>query len=291
MGVRKEQHPEWGEMKVEDGTGTVERVEHQEGKRNAHVSIRASHLRQPVTAWCDTEGDLFAVVLGAYDRVETITYRVEVHRKREIDRSIPFDELGNDMKVRDLAGLEVGGNGTYLAPTPRPAPAKGPAPASGRQSAENGRSGGAGSAPPPAGETGDRPWHLLHPDGTVNLGSYAAGGVAALVTRAYAILADAPITCTPAGVEHLARALLGVADNAASQVNGGTLDRMSGTHTRSRHMLLAVLEDSAPPLQDGDAAAFAEWLAKTERTVTLLLGITARLTMPTDTQQDKQGGR
>lgn len=138
MGVSMIQTP-GGEVRVETGVGTVMKVE-DKGERNVQVSIRADHLDKPVTGWADSHaGQLPA-------EGDRVAYRVDVHRKRKIDPTRPFDTLESHEKVRDLVALRApedikelelalrppgsapvatppAPNGTSAPTTPPPAPA------------------------------------------------------------------------------------------------------------------------------------------------------------------------
>lgn len=101
-----------GEVRVETGAGIVTKVERETGKRNAHVSIRATHadLKQPVSAWADTfDGAVWPLLEEAMIGQFVVEYRIEVRRKDGVDPAKPIAELRNTEKVRDLAAVARAG--------------------------------------------------------------------------------------------------------------------------------------------------------------------------------------
>lgn len=97
-----------GEVRVETGTGVVTKIEHEAGKRNAHVRFKATHtnLREPVQAWADTlDGAVWPLIQEAHGAGLVLEYRIEVRRKDGVDPSKPIAELANRDKVRDLAAV------------------------------------------------------------------------------------------------------------------------------------------------------------------------------------------
>lgn len=97
-----------GEVRVETGTGLVEKVEHDGNKRNAKVTFKATHapLTQPVVAWADTwDGATWPLVQEAAAERFELDYRIEVHRKDGVDAARKIADLGNMEKVRDLAAI------------------------------------------------------------------------------------------------------------------------------------------------------------------------------------------
>lgn len=94
------------EASEEVGEGVLKRIEHEEGARNAHVIIDADHLERPVTGWLDTQDQqLWSDLTNAYVG-ERVRYCVVVHRKWRIDKSLPFDQLSTQDRVRELVELE-----------------------------------------------------------------------------------------------------------------------------------------------------------------------------------------
>lgn len=89
------------EIRVETGTGRIEKLDRRE--RNIGVTIRSdnSALRKPVTGWLDSmslgEGAHPQLVEGLHVR-----YRINVRRKDHVDPAIPLSELEGSDKVRDL---------------------------------------------------------------------------------------------------------------------------------------------------------------------------------------------
>jgi hypothetical protein len=152
---------EGAQLRVEDGVGRVVDVK-PKGNRNAQVIIEAPHLRQPVQAWADgANAALVAAVMAAQQSQQPTPYRIEVKRKAKVDPSIPFDQLTNDQKVRDLVALgpdaesNPWGNNAQTEPLPDPAaqasqpPPADPAPTPGPVAPENPPA--AATAPPAAG--------------------------------------------------------------------------------------------------------------------------------------------
>lgn len=134
------------ECSVETGLGTVVKIEHEEGKRNAHVTIDAEHLRQPVKAWADMEDHrLTGPLLAALDQKLRVAYRIVVKRKKNIDPELPLDKVTTFDRVRDLVSVEPGVAPASTNGSSSPPQAAQDAPAPPR--AANG-AGAAPSAPP-----------------------------------------------------------------------------------------------------------------------------------------------
>lgn len=106
MAVALEARPT-GEVRVETGTGVIKKLDHDPDKRNAQVSIKATHtdLREDVKAWVDTQGPLWQFAGDAYGHGIEVRYRIEVHRHRDVAPDKPIAELTNRQKVRDLIEL------------------------------------------------------------------------------------------------------------------------------------------------------------------------------------------
>lgn len=96
-----------GEIRVETGFGRVTLVRLEGGRRNARVEVDAEHLKLPIVAWVDSHGPLWAHVGECHDLGVRVAYRVEVHRKANVDQAVPLDEVPNTDKVRDLADLHA----------------------------------------------------------------------------------------------------------------------------------------------------------------------------------------
>jgi hypothetical protein len=130
MAVAVEQTQAYGEVRVETGTGLVEKVEQKPGARNAHVVIKATHtnLREPVSAWADTfDGAVWPTVESARDDRFEIEYRIEVRRKGDVDKAKPIAALGNREKVRELAAVARKGELSQIDRIQAPAAASPPA--------------------------------------------------------------------------------------------------------------------------------------------------------------------
>lgn len=138
MAVELIERPGTGEeVKVETGTGIIDHVDDFEdptnnARRNVRVHIKATHtnLRELVTGWLDTHERFLAQ--SAWDAMNggfEVEYRVEVHRKRDVDPTIPIAEVGNRDKVRDLVVLRPKGSTGYDSDSPPPQAATTPAPA------------------------------------------------------------------------------------------------------------------------------------------------------------------
>src|SRR3954453_11836363 len=130
MAVATEQTATFGEVRVETGTGLIEKFELKPGARNAHVIIKATHtnLREPVSAWADTfDGAVWPTVTAAHEERFEVEYRIEVKRKDGVDKSKPIAELGNREKVRDLAAVARKGELSQIDRIQAPAAASRPA--------------------------------------------------------------------------------------------------------------------------------------------------------------------
>ena len=203
------------EIMVMEGLGNVtETKPPPAGGRNAHVTIQAKGLRIPLSGWIDTAdaagAELWTLAQLAHAEGRSVTYRIEVHRKGNVDPHTPIADLAAIDKARRLVALGVAG----IAPT-RSEPQEGaltpgtderrPGPAAPRNGAQAPASGDSG--PLPLGPDGDpgptesneaprrarveegRPWQPTNSDGSTNLGSYAATASIAFVELAHELLA------------------------------------------------------------------------------------------------------
>lgn len=145
-----------GEVRVETGAGIVDKLEH-DGKRNAHVRIKATHadLRQPVQAWVDTwDGATWPLLQEAAAERFEVEYRIEVKRKPGVDAAKTIAELGNMEKVRDLAAVARRGELPESETRPRPTSSSAPAAAGDAQPSAPAANGSQTPTAPPAGEDG-----------------------------------------------------------------------------------------------------------------------------------------
>lgn len=120
------------EVSVETGLGNVTKVDPPKG-RNAHVTIEAPHLKNPVMSWVDTSDlKLYNRVLEACEQGYRIGYSIVVHRKRDQPTDVPLDQIPNTQRVRDLeevtrvAGQTPTSTADQPAATPAPVSAPGP---------------------------------------------------------------------------------------------------------------------------------------------------------------------
>lgn len=112
-----------GQIRVETGRGRIAAVRLEDGRRNGQVTIRADHLREDVKAWADShDGQLWNKIVQAHSGGQPITYRIEVKRKANADRTTPIDDLGNREKARDLAQVYLDGEAPAQQPAQQPAP-------------------------------------------------------------------------------------------------------------------------------------------------------------------------
>lgn len=122
MAVTLETDPATGaELKVETGTGHVERLDHK--PRNVQVVITSDNpaMRKPVTGWADgaDNGLVDALCLAESHRTR-VEYRIEVKRKSDVDPALPFEQLTSDQKVRDFVSLKEAPSGYRGAPETAP---------------------------------------------------------------------------------------------------------------------------------------------------------------------------
>lgn len=246
------------EIVVETGTGLVTSLAEIPGKRNAQVVFKATHtdLRDPVTGWLDTfdETQLANVRRGHAEGLE-LEYRIEVHRKASVDKSVPIADVPKRDKVRDLVVVtpaRSGGEAGHADPAPaEPAPA-----AVADQPADQ----AADTEPSPATEAPaqrerparhvaeSKPWEELNSDGTPNLGAFAVTAGAGIVDLAVETLLAGGVDLKIAAIRTVATDLMHVADEIQAGVTGYRPDRMANSHTRARGLLRTVLRARPYPL-------------------------------------------
>lgn len=112
------------EVGVERNEGTFRRVDYAFGKRNALVSIDVPGLSKPVTASIDTDDPTVWTVAQEMQRTGgRFQFRIEIHRDRSVDPTIPFDEVPKDTtsRHRRLVWMQAAGAaGSAPAATPAP---------------------------------------------------------------------------------------------------------------------------------------------------------------------------
>lgn len=118
-----------GEVRVETGTGTILGAE-PKGERNVKVTIRADHLRaHDLICWVDKQGPVWPRVEWALKNPNhKLWYRIDVHRTRGVAVEVPYDQLTNTQKVRDLVQLCKPEDAPADISAATPAPAAAPPP-------------------------------------------------------------------------------------------------------------------------------------------------------------------
>ena len=285
-----------GEARIEHGTGIVQKVEYEEGKRNAKVTIGVVGLQHPLYGWADVNALPHAVKVPKGTAVD---YRIVVHRRRGVEVSKPLAELANGEKVKDLVLLAPAGTGNAPPAAREPVsgdvvrtgPPSAPPASTGPSAADRSTIEAAGAAtaaslrPQEATATELRiaseakPWELYNTDGRLNFGSYATLAVAGMVELAHtATLASKPGTVPlPGFVRSLAVALLTIADNVQRAIVG-RVDRMATSHTRARGFVRCAVEAMPIPL-DGTTEERQEWRAAVERHATELFRAVAEVSV------------
>lgn len=246
------------ELVVETGTGLVTKLEQKQGARNAHVTFKATHtdLRDPVSGWLDTfDTHATELVSAAFEQRFEIEYRIEVHRKENVDKTIPISDVAKRDKVRDL--VRVASISAGAAPQGAPAPSASGAgageaptgarrdssePDASRQTSEATRRRG-----PKVAEA--RPWEELNSDGSPNLGCYAVQAAAGMVDLAVEVVLAAERDPFPSLIRFVAARMLEAADEIQAGVRpDGRHDRMDNSHSRARGILRTVLRVAPFPL-------------------------------------------
>lgn len=249
------------EVRIETGYGRITKLD-DKGNRNAHVSIDAEHLDDPVQGWADTTNfDQWARIQEAHAKAFRIAYRVVVKRKAEAPQDCPLEEVPKRQRVRDLEFVQiVGGDNQPLDPDAASGAAQD---AQGSQPPPEGDS-APQAATRPASRSADgrrgprieeaKPWEPYNSDGSLNLGSYAVTAALGFVEWAHELctaratyLAKAEgigFAPPPASkVRELARLLLHAADRAQATVRSdGRSDRMDNSHTRCRGAVRTCLD-------------------------------------------------
>lgn len=276
-----------GQRRVETGVGTVEKLE--PGSRNTAVTIKADHLRLPVTAWADgNDAGLIAALEGAMASRQRVEYRVEVKRKPKIDAAVPLDDVDKFDRVRDLvsitpAGATVSGAsssaGTAAAPpagvnTPPPerSPDDDPGPTE------------PGAAAPAGVVVEGRPWQRCNSDGSPNLGSYAMQATVGMTEFAHRLQVDhrqragEPGLPTENQIRGLARHLLNAADLAQAELRtDGKADRMDASHARARGAVRLAVEVLPVPWDAQTAVERQTWAESVAAYAATLLRVAVEL--------------
>lgn len=258
-----------GEVRVETGTGLITELKHEHGKRNAQMIVKATHhdLRDPVTGWIDTaDSGVWDIAQQAFADHFEIDYRIEVHRKADVDKTKPLKELGNREKVRDVAALARKGELSEIDRTP-PAdstpvpetPPHAPAPPAAPQQPQR---------RPRVAEA--KPWELYNSDGSLNLGCWSFQAASEFMGLAHKLVGHhntqvgEETGTTPEfrlpPVAKLAATLLDAADQVQANIRpDGRHDRLDNSHVRARWAIRdALYQHPVPWGSDGETRQ--QWL-------------------------------
>ncbi len=262
------------EYGVEAGTGTISKVDWPaEGKRNAQVEITAEGLRFPLKGWADTEDAAIREVLTE-PRPPLVTYRIEIHRDRDHDKTIPIADVDKFKKFRRLvlcAPAAAGG------PDGAPPPSRhgndkfaglphdtetSPDPSAG-QPVDNAPSTGPSVQMKSGGDLTDT-WGYCATIGCVEL------AFEHLVAARYAGTIEA---VTPTLVRWLGQLLLSAANDSQALARGA-VDLNANSHTRARGAVRSALVNCPPPLASNfEDPAWDEWVTKLTKTAGSLMTI------------------
>lgn len=250
------------EYSLEWNTGTVTKVERPgAGRRNAQVFFAVPSFTSPVQGWIDTGDPSFGVVEQALSSKATVAFRVEVHRKRNVDKAVSFAELDRNDKARRLISVAVAGTrdaANLIAGAETDA---------GHRSA---------SSQPTTSNDGD-PRERLSTN-REGLDSYAYLAKAGMVDLAFETLvglkhAEKITGFFPKDIKALAGALLQAADATQASVNSGDVDRGAMSHTRARGAIRTALANNPVVTLEPDDA----WIAAITKTATTLMNIALEL--------------
>lgn len=227
------------EVWVQRGKGVIENLSFKSEKKVADVHIIVEGFTYPVHGWIQVndvndptkKSEIFELVQKAFDSNEPVIYRVESQRKKNVDKSIPIQELRKTTEIAKekttpiMASLKLanGDAPTVFSVEAVTDPADDPVLTPGgrvsamevnRRNSENGTQANAPVQPnqnahepqqaPPRGAYAQvpgsmsamegKPWERLNHDGTLNIGSYSvlASGRTEHVVRKELVKAGIP---------------------------------------------------------------------------------------------------
>ncbi len=120
-----------------------------------------------------------------------------------------------------------------------------------------------------------KPWEETNADGTLNLNSYASTAAFGTVELAVETLHGAEQKVTPKSVDALAETLALIIQRCQESLDVRP-SMQDGSHTRLRGALRTSIETMPAPFGK-DAAAWAEWVKRTEKRVLSIHGAALRL--------------
>lgn len=93
------------EVIVESHTGTVKSVT--ELDKVAKVEFQGDGLTRPVVGYIQMDDPVLDIIKEAKKSKENVTYRIEIVRKKGIDRSIPMSELRKDVDIAQVSVTKI----------------------------------------------------------------------------------------------------------------------------------------------------------------------------------------
>lgn len=255
--------PEGVEFNLETGYGNVVKIEHEEGKRNASVEFKADNLRLPVKGWADTSNpDLWDVITDAKNTGRRVSFRIETHRKDEIDKTLPMQAVGQFDRFRRLVDVKAAQDAQNGSAAPTTA-ANG---SQAQRAPENGSDGDPGPQDP--NDYGHRP-----------------GASLGMVELAYKLITERLIAKgvdanpDPKKVKAVATMLLDACDSTQATVRAdGRTDRMDNSHTRARGAVRSVVEATGVPFDSFTAPGGPEaWVSHLSTEAAALLNMAIEL--------------
>lgn len=258
------------EVWVQTGTGIVGDITRKE--KTANVSFKVEGLKHRIHGWISLDDPVFALAEEAHSQGKEVNFRIESQRKKDVDISIPIEELRETMeKAKEntiiiLAAINgqlskeavtIPENdpvtGDRVRATPKAEATVSPAASS------NGR----------AHATEEPAWRPFNSDGRPNLGSYAMSGIIGAESTARSYLVEQGIVNpaefgTPeveSKVIYVTRALLDISDKAqtSSPELLNKADRNASSHTRARSVVYDTLK-----YVPFDATSPQDWKQKVE---------------------------
>lgn len=257
------------EVKVVMGYGNIFEVEASDRGKASNVTFKVDNTKYKSNGWAPTDGNVIKKVVEAQELGVPIYFRIETHRKKDADRTIPIgklSDLGNakDNIFKSLAAVKIEGESEWTISQHALTRFDEDPAGDGNVSAINQTPEQLGLGRAPAQAASKAPTHrgieappyaTYNNDGSLNVGSMAV----AVPLNLYSFVVEYERSHEELGTLTdkqriiLSRVLLGAANELQLSIYDDKLDKpdlSAGSHTRARALLFEAIRTFYPLTSD-----------------------------------------